>query len=80
MLSKVEDYNLISCVQPSPNALPVSHLQYADDTPLFCDVEDDEVKNMVAILGCFEAVSDLKINFSKSSILGVSVDNISSLR
>lgn len=53
----------------------VSHLQYANDTLLFCNTNDDQVKNMVAILTCFEVVSGLNINLSKSALLGISVDN-----
>ena len=80
MLSKAEDCNLISGSKASPDAPSVSHLQYADEPFLFCDAEDDQVKNMAAILRCFEAVLGLRINFSKSAILGVSVDEISPRR
>lgn len=38
---------------------------------LFCDVEEDEVQNVKAILLCFEVVSGLTINFFKSEVIGV---------
>ena len=77
MLSKAEACNLIHGFKPSQNAPSVSHLQYLDDTLLFCDADEDQIKNLVAILRCFKAVSGLRINFSKSSILGVSIEDIS---
>ena len=80
MLSKAEGSNLINGFKPSLDAPSVPHLQYADDTLIFYDAEDNQVKNMAAILGCFEAVSGLRINFSKSTSLGVSVDDISLCR
>ena len=44
MLSKAEVKNLISGFKASSNAPAVYRLQYADDTLLFCDVEDNQVK------------------------------------
>ena len=70
ILSKAEDRNLIRSFKPSQSAPIVSHLLYADDTLVFCDVEEDQIKTLVAILS--------KINFSKSAILGISIDKDSS--
>ena len=44
MLSNAGDFNLIRGFKPSSNAPSVSHLQFGDDTLLFCDAEDDKVK------------------------------------
>lgn len=77
MLSKEEECILIRSFKPSKNAPSISHLQYAVDTLLFCNADEDQIKNLVSILQCFEAVSSLKINFSKSVILGVSTGDIS---
>ena len=74
MLFKTEECNQIRGLKPSPNAPSVSHLQYANDTLLFCDAINDQAKKMVAILRCFEAVFGLNINLPESAILGVSVD------
>ena len=45
--------NLIKGFKPSPSAPIVTHLQFADDTILFCDAKEDEVQNVKAILLCF---------------------------
>lgn len=48
----------------------VSHLQFADDTIVFCEVDGIEVQNIKRILRCFEVISGLKINFHKSHVCG----------
>lgn len=41
--------NLIKGFKPSTTAPTITHLQFADDTLLFCDAEDEEVQNVKAI-------------------------------
>lgn len=77
MFSKAEECIRIRGFKHSKNAPSVSHLQYAVDTLLFCDADEDQIKILVYILRCFEAVLGLKINFSKSIILRVSTSDIS---
>ena len=57
----------------SMNGPTVSHLQFAYDMLIFCDVDEDEIKNVKATMLCFEAVSGLKINFFKSELIGFRV-------
>lgn len=77
MLSAAGESNLIRGFKPSSHVHLVSHLQFEDDTLLFCDAEEDQAKSIVVILRCFEAVSSLMINISKSTILGLSINDIS---
>jgi hypothetical protein len=44
----------------------ISHVQYADDTILMIEGNDNLVINMKFILYCFEWISGLKINYHKS--------------
>lgn len=53
------------------NREDISYLQFADDTVLFCSATTKEVVTMKRILRCFQLVSGLKVNFSKSSLVGV---------
>ena len=46
----------------------LSILQYADDTILFMDHNLEQAHNLKTILGVFEQLSGLKINFHKSEI------------
>jgi len=57
--------------------MKVSHLLFADDTIVFCDNDCEQMVNLRCLLIWFQAVSGLRINLSKSSILPVGqLDNI----
>lgn len=73
MISAATEANLISGFRPTRAAPRVSHLQFDDDTLLFYAAEEDQVKNAIAILRCYEAVSGLKVNLFKSALVGISV-------
>lgn len=49
----------------------VTHLQFADDMILFTSTNWDEIVTLKRILRCFQMVSGLKINLSKSYLVGV---------
>ena len=51
----------------------ITHLQFADDTILFCEADWEEVVNLKRILRCFEVLSGLRINYHKSVVCGVGV-------
>lgn len=53
----------------------ISDLQHADDTLIFGEKSDQNVCAIKAILQLFEIVSGLKVNFHKSLLLGVHVDD-----
>ncbi len=46
----------------------LSILQYADDTILFMENDIDEANNLKMVLGAYEKLSGLKINFHKSEM------------
>ncbi|XP_058742000.1 uncharacterized protein LOC131614435 [Vicia villosa] len=51
----------------------VDILQFADDTIILGEASCDNIWNMKVILRGFELASGLRINFSKSNIIGVNV-------
>jgi len=53
----------------------VSHLQITDDTLILGEKSWANIQAMRAILLLFEALSGLKVNFSKSHLVGVNVAN-----
>lgn len=46
----------------------LSILQYADDTLIFMKNNIDEARNLKIVLGAFEKLSVLKINFYKTEL------------
>jgi hypothetical protein len=55
------------------DAVPVSILQYADDTLCIGEASIENLWSLKAMLRGFEMASGLKVNFSKSCIMGVNV-------
>ncbi|XP_049372997.1 uncharacterized protein LOC125837971 [Solanum verrucosum] len=59
-------------------SLEVTHLQYADDTLIFCGAEEEQLKYVRVILVLFEGVSGLHINRWKSFMYPINeVNNMS---
>lgn len=54
--------------------IEVSYLQFADDTILFRQDDDRSLGNVLTLLQVFEHISRLKINFTKSSLVGVNIE------
>jgi hypothetical protein len=50
----------------------LTHLQYADDTIVFLNHDDQSVYNAKFLLYCFENMSGLKINYEKSEVFVLS--------
>lgn len=48
----------------------LTHLQFADDVILFLEGDEGSVYGIKRILQCFQLLSGLKINFSKSQLFG----------
>lgn len=90
MIDIAGEASLIDGFKPALTVPRITHLQFADDTIIFCGAEEEQVKNVVAILRCFEAISGLKVNLAKSSateestldwlvdIMGCKVDSLPS--
>ncbi|GKU98657.1 hypothetical protein SLEP1_g11630 [Rubroshorea leprosula] len=54
--------------------LEISHLQFADDTLFMGEATEDNIWTAKCIMRAFELVSGLKINYRKSSLIGVNTD------
>ncbi|XP_050222864.1 uncharacterized protein LOC126672962 [Mercurialis annua] len=79
LISKAVNDHLLEGIRIDGYLEPISILQFADDTLLFIRHDLDMIKNLLRVLRCFELVSGLAINYQKSSILGVNVDDDSLL-
>lgn len=57
----------------SNHSVSVTHLQFADDTLLFGIKSWENVQAIWAVLILFDAMSDLKVNFHKSMLMGANI-------
>ncbi|XP_072077796.1 uncharacterized protein [Arachis hypogaea] len=65
------------CITPvlvGRDNIELSHLQFADDTILFCPSEEETIRNYKRLLRCFEMMSGLSINFDKSNLIPVNCE------
>jgi hypothetical protein len=73
LMRNAVELNLFEGFKIGGNGLVVSHLQYADDTLCIDKATVENLWTMKALLRGFEMASGLKINFSKSSLIGVNI-------
>ena len=73
LIHKAISLELWCGVEICRNGTKVSHLQYADDTIIFCDPDILSLLNVKRMLIIYELASGLQINFHKSSLFGINV-------
>ncbi|XP_077228309.1 uncharacterized protein LOC143861251 [Tasmannia lanceolata] len=74
MLTTAGESGLFHGLLAGPRADKVTHLQFADDTLVFLQFTPQAIPNVIRIFKWFEAISGLKINFAKSMMLGINVE------
>ena len=75
MLSKATSHGLISGLGAELIPDGVVSLQYADDTILFLENDINKAKNLKNILTCFELMSGMKINYDKSEMIPMNLED-----
>lgn len=58
------------------SSLNLTPLQFVDDTLLFTTIDSPVVDNLFYIIKVFEQASGLNINYGKSELLGINVDDV----
>lgn len=74
VLSKIisiAEMGYISGFKVGSGSMSISHLQFANDTMIFCDVDMRQIGFLRCMLGVFEMVTGLPINLAKSEMFGV---------
>lgn len=71
IIIKATNMHLWKGIECCKNGLKISHLQFADDTLMFCDANIESLKNIQKALIIFHLLSGLQVNFHKSSLAGV---------
>ncbi|GJU60508.1 reverse transcriptase domain, reverse transcriptase zinc-binding domain protein, partial [Tanacetum coccineum] len=75
MIKKAVEKGIFKGIKVGSERVVVSHLQYADDTIFFDEWDKGNAKNLMCNLKCFERVSGLKVNLTKSRLYGVGVNS-----
>jgi hypothetical protein len=75
IIHKAVSLNMYKGFSVGRAGLHISHLQYADDTLCIGEASVQNLWTLKAILRGFEMASGLKVNFGKSSLIGVNVSN-----
>ncbi|XP_071740119.1 uncharacterized protein [Rutidosis leptorrhynchoides] len=68
--------NMFKGVEIGGDKILISHLQYADDTIFFGDWCEENIRNLMKLLKCFELTSGLKVNYNKSNLFGIGVNKL----
>ncbi|GKV09906.1 hypothetical protein SLEP1_g21339 [Rubroshorea leprosula] len=74
LLASAEKKDLFNGMTVGSKGLKISHLQFADDTIIFGEASKRNVKAIKSILRIFEMVSGLKINYNKSKLYGMNIE------
>ncbi|XP_028098761.1 uncharacterized protein LOC114298400 [Camellia sinensis] len=75
LLTRAQQLGLFKGANVGSNGMSVSHLQFADDTIIFCEADLEEIFSIKRVLRCFEVMSGLRINFYKSVVCGIGVSD-----
>ena len=75
LMERASDIGFVKGWRVGRDKVLISHLQLADDIIFFLESDGSSFKNLSVLLALFCSVSGLKINMSKSTILGVGVDD-----
>jgi hypothetical protein len=75
MLQKVANSGLIKGLGENIVEGGVISLQYADDTILFVDKEEEYARNLKWTLTCFEMLSGIRVNYHKSELVPINIED-----
>lgn len=74
LMKTAAEKDIIRGIHVGSRGVMVSHLQFADDTLIFCPTKRKILTNIRRVLVCFQVLSGLRINFSKSAIIALGKD------
>jgi len=69
MMQKAASMELVRGLNIGTDAIQLTHLQFADDTIVFCEAKEENVKAIKGIFLSFQAFSGLCVNYTKSGLL-----------
>ena len=69
LLSKAANLGLFQGIKVGSRAISIIHLQFADDTLIFCEPKVEYLKNIKSILYSFQSFSGLSVNDAKLGLV-----------
>lgn len=75
LIKKASGLNLWEGIEICKGGPTLTHLQYADDTVMFCKPDIPSLLNIKKTLIIFQMISGIQINFHKSAIMGINMDD-----
>ncbi|GKV53518.1 hypothetical protein SLEP1_g60039, partial [Rubroshorea leprosula] len=75
LINKAVEEGLLEAATVGSGVVQISHLQFTDDTLIFCKASPDNAWAIKCIFRSFELISGLKVNFFKSSLSGIHVND-----
>ena len=69
MILRAKELQLVDGVEIGKDKVEITHLQFADDTVIFCPEKEIVIKNYRRLLDYFSLVLGLTINFSKLALI-----------
>ncbi|XP_057774901.1 uncharacterized protein LOC130993882 [Salvia miltiorrhiza] len=74
LVERAVERQLLFPVKIGKDEVPITHLQYADDTIFILEADERNVESLISLLLLFHFVSGLAVNFAKSSLMTVGVN------
>lgn len=71
MLQEVVSLQLLRGVSVDSKGIQITHLQFADDTLIFCEAEEQYLMRIKGILLSFQAFPGLVVNYHKSGLIAI---------
>jgi len=75
LLSKAVQMGVFNGLQIGSRRVTVTHLQFADDTLIFCEPQLHSLQNITKVLLSFQNFSGLTVNYAKSGLLVIGKEN-----
>ncbi|XP_028052094.1 uncharacterized protein LOC114256638 [Camellia sinensis] len=75
LLNRAINLGILRGVLVGSKDVLLSHLQFADDSIIFSEADWDQMVLIKRVLRCFEFLSGLRINYHKSVVCGVGMDD-----
>jgi len=69
LISKAVQHGLLNGLQVGSRSVTVTHLQFADDTLIFCEPKLNSLQNIKNVLLSFQNFSGLTVNYAKSGLI-----------